>query len=43
MAYNDALVKVLQLALILGCLSIIGAMGIEWKSMKTKNVDEVAP
>jgi hypothetical protein len=41
-AYNDALVKVFQLALILDCLSIIGALGIEWKSMKTKNVDERA-
>jgi hypothetical protein len=39
-AYNDALVKVFQLALIMGCLSIIGALGIEWKNMKTQKVDE---
>jgi hypothetical protein len=38
----DALVKISQLALILGCLSIIGAMGIEWKSMKTRKVNERA-
>ncbi|CRL17321.1 Sucrose/H+ symporter, plant [Penicillium camemberti] len=35
-AYNDALLKVFQIALIMGCLSIIGALGIEWKSMKPK-------
>lgn len=39
-AYNDALVKVFQLVLIMGCLSIIGALGIEWKNMKTQNADE---
>lgn len=38
----DALVKISQLALILGCLSIIGAMGIEWKSIKTRKVNERA-
>ncbi len=38
-AYNDALVKVFQLALIMGCLSIVGALGIEWKSMKPKKVE----
>lgn len=41
-AYNDALVKVFQLALILSCLSIIGALGIEWKSLKTKKANERA-
>jgi hypothetical protein len=24
----------------MGCLSIIGALGIEWKNMKTQKVDE---
>lgn len=38
-AYNDALVKVFKLALIMGCLSIIGALGVEWKTMKTKKVE----
>lgn len=38
-AYNDALVKVFQIALILGCLNLIGALGIEWKSMKPKKVE----
>lgn len=38
-AYNDALVKVFQIALILGCLSIIGALGIEWKNMKPKKAE----
>ncbi|KAL5360729.1 hypothetical protein BJX96DRAFT_175573 [Aspergillus floccosus] len=41
-AYNDALIKVFQLALIMGCLSIIGALGVEWRSMKTKRVDKAA-
>lgn len=39
MVYNDALVKVFQLALILNCLNTIGAVGIEWKSIKTKKMD----
>jgi hypothetical protein len=41
-AYNDALVKVFQLSVVLGCLSIIGALGIEWKSVKTNRADERA-
>lgn len=32
--YNDAIVKTFQLGLILSCLSIFGAAGVEWKSMK---------
>ena len=32
--YNDAIVKTFQLGLILSCLSILGAAGVEWKSMK---------
>lgn len=35
-AYNDALVKTFQIALIMSCLSIFGAVGIEWKSVKGK-------
>ncbi|PYI00169.1 MFS general substrate transporter [Aspergillus ellipticus CBS 707.79] len=38
-AYNDALVKVFQLALIMSCLSIFGAVGIEWRSMKGKKIE----
>ncbi|KAL4740438.1 MFS general substrate transporter [Aspergillus similis] len=40
LAYNDALVKVFQLALIMGCLSLLGAVGIEWKNMKGTKEDE---
>ncbi|KAM0544814.1 hypothetical protein ACHAPJ_011644 [Fusarium lateritium] len=40
LAYNAALVKTFQLALILSCLSVLGAIGIEWKSVKGK---ELAP
>ncbi|KFY21491.1 hypothetical protein V493_07367 [Pseudogymnoascus sp. VKM F-4281 (FW-2241)] len=35
-AYNAAIVKTFELGLILSCLSIIGAVGVEWKSMKAK-------
>ncbi|PLB51510.1 MFS general substrate transporter [Aspergillus steynii IBT 23096] len=41
-AYNDALVEVFQLGLILACLSIIGALGVEWKNMKAKKADVAA-
>ncbi|RDW64396.1 MDR family MFS transporter [Aspergillus mulundensis] len=41
-AYNAALVKVFQLALILGCLSIFGALGVEWKSMKKNKAEGTA-
>ena len=33
-AYNAAIVKTFQIGLILSCLSIFGAVGIEWKSVK---------
>ncbi|KAL4757202.1 uncharacterized protein BDW70DRAFT_163740 [Aspergillus foveolatus] len=33
-AYNGPLIKVFQLALIMGCLSTVGALGIEWRSVK---------
>jgi MFS family permease len=39
LAYNDALVKVFQLGLILTCLTAIGASLIEWKSVKGKQLD----
>ncbi|KAH7490560.1 Efflux pump [Fusarium oxysporum f. sp. matthiolae] len=39
-AYNAALVKTFELALIMSCLSIFGALGVKWKSVKGK---EVAP
>lgn len=35
-AYNEAVTKVFQIALILSCLSILGAVGMEWKSIKGK-------
>ncbi|TVY93799.1 Efflux pump [Lachnellula willkommii] len=34
--YNDALVRTFKLGLIMSCLSIIGAVGVEWKSVKAK-------
>lgn len=32
--YNDALVAAFRVALIMACLSVLGAMGMEWKSVK---------
>ena len=37
-AYNAALVKVFQVSLILACLSGLGAVFIEWRSVKGKQV-----
>ncbi|KAH8585419.1 major facilitator superfamily domain-containing protein, partial [Bisporella sp. PMI_857] len=34
--YNDALVLTFQLGMIMSCLSVIGAVGVEWKSVKAK-------
>ena len=36
--YNAAIVKTFQLGLILSCLSVFGAAGIEWKSMKASQM-----
>ena len=33
-AYNAAILKAFQLGLILSCLAIFGAMGLEWKTVK---------
>ncbi|KAJ6028746.1 MFS general substrate transporter [Penicillium herquei] len=38
-AYTDALVKVFQISLIMGCLSIIGALGIEWRRVTPKKIN----
>ena len=41
--YNDAVTKTFKVALILSCLSIIGAAGMEWKSIKaSKKMEEPA-
>ncbi|KAK3337625.1 major facilitator superfamily domain-containing protein [Cercophora scortea] len=37
-AYNDALLQAFRVGLILSALSIIGAVGVEWKSVKGKNM-----
>ncbi|TPX22282.1 hypothetical protein DIZ76_014150 [Coccidioides immitis] len=34
--YNDAILRTFQVGLILSCLSILGAVGIEWRSVKGK-------
>ena len=38
-AYNDAIVKTFEIALIMGCLSILGAVLVEWRNIKGKQVD----
>jgi hypothetical protein len=35
-AYNDAITKAFQLAVIMACLASLGAVGMEWRNMKTK-------
>lgn len=37
-AYNAALVKTYQVALCLACLSLLGAVGMEWRSVKNKKI-----
>lgn len=37
-AYNHALVNVFQIAVIIACLSILGAIGMEWKSLHSSMV-----
>ncbi|MCJ1395270.1 hypothetical protein MMC18_008154 [Xylographa bjoerkii] len=41
-AYNDSLRVCFQVALILACLSILGALGMEWRSVK-KNKENPPP
>ena len=36
-AYNGAVVKTFEVALVLSCLSLVGALGMEWKSVKKGN------
>lgn len=38
--YRNAIINTFYGALALSCLSILGALGTEWKSMKTKAVDQ---
>ena len=40
-AYNDAIVNVFYLALALTCLTMIGAVFIEWRSVKDEKADEL--
>ncbi|KAJ7124552.1 major facilitator superfamily domain-containing protein [Mycena epipterygia] len=37
--YNQALVSAFYVSVALACLSIVGALSIEWKSVKGKNID----
>jgi len=41
-AYNEALRKVFQVGVITACLTILGAVGLEWKSMKKPEADAAA-
>ncbi|KAL9083507.1 MAG: hypothetical protein Q9165_008488 [Trypethelium subeluteriae] len=33
-AYNDALTRVFRIALIMGCLTVVGASGMEWRNVR---------
>lgn len=39
-AYNNSIVKVYQLVLIMSCLAILGAVGVEWRSILAKPAEE---
>lgn len=41
-AYNAALTKTFQIPLVLACLSLFGAILMEWKSVKGKKIEAVA-
>jgi len=41
-AYNAALTKTFQIPLVLACLSLFGAILMEWRSVKGKKLDTVA-
>jgi len=41
-AYNDALVKTWYAGLVMSCLSAIGAVCIQWKSVKGKKAVKAA-
>ncbi|KAJ7226633.1 hypothetical protein B0H12DRAFT_1148950 [Mycena haematopus] len=38
-AYNDALVSAFYVSVAMACLSLVGALAIEWKSVKGKNIE----
>ena len=42
LAYNEALTQTFLISVILACLSIIGAVLMEWKSVKGKKIETVA-
>jgi hypothetical protein len=42
-AYNDGLKQTFLVSLVSVCVAIIGAVGVEWKSVKRKPIDENAP
>ncbi|KAI5207263.1 MFS transporter [Aureobasidium subglaciale] len=35
-AYSDAVTRALEVSLVLGCLTVLGALGMEWKNIKAK-------
>ncbi|KAF7331034.1 Major facilitator superfamily transporter [Mycena venus] len=39
LAYNDALVSAFYVSIALACISLAGALTIEWKSVKGKNIE----
>ena len=40
-AYNDALIQAYYVSVATACLSIFGALGMEWKSVKGQKMDAV--
>jgi hypothetical protein len=42
LAYNKTLSEVFYIAVAFGCLTMMGAIGIEWKSVKLEKIAEVS-
>ena len=36
--YNSALTRAFKVSLVVACLAVVGAIGMEWKSVKVKKV-----
>ena len=38
-AYNAALTQIFEIALVMACLTTIGSLAMEWKSVKGKKIE----
>jgi len=43
LAYNEAIASVFTVCVVMACLTVVGALGMEWKSVKGKKGGNKAP